>query len=139
MNLIETTVNHDKIFFKIMMKMSRTELARWGEEMARKFLVNKNVQIIETNYRTSSGEVDIIGFENLELVFFEVKTRSSIRFGFPEDAVDGRKIEKIENVANDFLDEQQFDDVNWRIDTIAIIRNPNNGKYEIRWFKNVSE
>jgi putative endonuclease len=139
MNLIETTVNHDKIFFKIMMKMSRTELARWGEEMARKFLVNKNVQIIETNYRTSSGEVDIIGFENLELVFFEVKTRSSIRFGFPEDAVDERKIEKIENVANDFLDERPYDDVNWRIDTIAIIRNPNNGKYEIRWFKNVSE
>ena len=122
-----------------MMKMSRTELARWGEEIARKFLVNKNVQIVETNYRTSSGEVDIIGFENLELVFFEVKTRSSIRFGFPEDAVDGRKIEKIENVANDFLDERQYDDVNWRIDTIAIIRNPNNGKYEIRWFKNAGE
>ena len=122
-----------------MMKISRTELARWGEEMARKFLVNKNVQIIETNYRTSSGEVDIIGFENLELVFFEVKTRSSIRFGFPEDAVDERKIEKIENVANDFLDERPYDDVNWRIDTIAIIWNPNNGKYEIRWFKNVSE
>ena len=97
------------------------------------------MQIIETNYRTSSGEVDIIGFENLELVFFEVKTRSSIRFGFPEDAVDERKIEKIENVANDFLDERPYDDVNWRIDTIAIIRNPNNGKYEIRWFNNVSE
>ncbi len=122
-----------------MSKMNRTELARWGEETARNFLIGRNVQIIENNYRTSSGEVDIIGFDEQDLVFFEVKTRSSIRFGFPEDAVDERKIEKIENVANDFLDERPIDDPNWRIDTIAIIRNPNNEKFEIRWFKNVAE
>ena len=121
-----------------MKKMSRTELAQWGEETARNFLRSRHVKIIENNFRTSSGEIDIIGFDAQDLVFFEVKTRSSLRFGFPEEAVNERKLEKIENVANDFLDVRPYEDLNWRIDTIAIIRNPNNEKFEIRWFKNVA-
>ncbi len=117
--------------------MNRQELARWGEEIAVQYLEIRGIQIVEKNFRTRSGEVDIIGFENDDLVFFEVKTRSSTKFGYPEEAVNSKKIEKIETVANEYLDNLSNTNLNWRIDTIAIIRNPHNLKYQIKWFKNV--
>lgn len=117
--------------------MKKQELAHWGEETAKKYLESRNVRLIQRNFRTQFGEIDLIGFENEDLVFFEVKTRSSTRFGFPEEAVDFRKIEKIEIVANEFMDQQKLENQNWRIDTIAIIRNPSNGKFDIKWFRNV--
>lgn len=117
--------------------MNKTELADWGEAKARSFLEKRSVQILATNFRSSSGEVDIIGYDQDDLVFFEVKTRSSTSFGFPEEAVNSTKIQKIELVANDYMDLFQLENENWRIDTIAIIRNPFNGKFQIKWFKNV--
>lgn len=118
-------------------RISRTQLAKWGENTARKFLEDNQITILQMNYRTNLGEIDIIGKEQEDLVFFEVKTRSSQKFGFPEEAVDHRKIEKIECVANDFIEVNSLDETNWRIDTIAIIRNPYSGNFEIEWFKNV--
>lgn len=117
--------------------MNRVQLAKWGENIARIYLENQKIQILTINFRTRHGEIDIIGKENEDIVFIEVKTRSSKTFGFPEEAVDQRKIAKIELVANEYLDLNQMDDTNWRIDTIAIIRNPYNGKFELEWFKNV--
>lgn len=117
--------------------MNKQELAHWGEKIAQQYLEERGIRIVEKNYRTQFGEIDIIGFENEDLVFFEVKTRSSIKFGFPEEAVHSKKIEKIEIVANEYLDNLSPANLNWRIDTIAIIRNPQNLKYQIKWFKNV--
>ncbi|MBE0686035.1 MAG: YraN family protein, partial [Anaerolineaceae bacterium] len=76
--------------------MDKQTLARWGEETAHNYLVERGIRIVEKNYRTQSGEIDLIGFENDDLIFFEVKTRSSINFGYPEEAVNSKKIEKIE-------------------------------------------
>jgi len=134
MNLNRNQLNHDRIFNSI---MDKQELARWGEETAQKYLKERGIRIVEKNFRTQSGEIDIIGFENDDLIFFEVKTRSSKKFGYPEEAVNSIKIEKIEMVANEYLDNHAFDNLNWRIDTIAIIRNPFSQKYQIMWFKNV--
>jgi len=134
MNLNWNQFNHDRIFNSTMDKQT---LARWGEETAHNYLVERGIRIVEKNYRTQSGEIDLIGFENNDLIFFEVKTRSSINFGYPEEAVNSKKIEKIEMVANDYLDNLSSNNLNWRIDTIAIIRNPYNRKYQIKWFKNV--
>ncbi len=117
--------------------MDKQQLARWGEETAQNYLKERGIRIVEKNYRTQSGEIDIIGFENDDLIFFEVKTRSSIKFGYPEEAVSLKKIEKIEMVANEYLDNISSNNLNWRIDTIAIIRNPYTQKYQLKWFKNV--
>lgn len=134
MNLNWIEIIRDRIFNSM---MNKQELARWGEDLAQKYLSERGIQIIEKNFRTQYGEIDIIGFENDDLVFFEVKTRSSIKFGYPEEAVNSKKIEKIETVANEFLDTLTTSDLNWRIDAIAIIRNPHNLKYQIKWVKNV--
>ena len=126
----------DKIFL-IMERMTRQQLARWGEEIAKNYLEENQIKIIHSNFRTRDGEIDLIGKDNEDLVFFEVKTRSSTNFGFPEEAVNTKKIQKIELVANEYLDSLDGGDHNWRIDTIAIIRNPYDGKIKIDWFKNV--
>lgn len=117
--------------------MDKQELARWGEETAQNYLEVRGIRIVEKNYRTQYGEIDLIGFENDDLIFFEVKTRSSVKFGYPEDAVNSKKIEKIELVANEYLDNASSNNLNWRIDTIAIIRNPYTQRFQIKWFKNV--
>lgn len=117
--------------------MDKQQLAHWGEETAQKYLEEKGIRIVEKNYRTQSGEIDIIGYEKEDLVFFEVKARSSIKFGYPEEAVNSKKIEKIELVANEYLDSSASNNINWRIDIIAIIRNPYSQKYQLKWFKNV--
>lgn len=128
---------HDKIFRLIMTKMNRQELARWGEGKAKSFLEKSGIQIIHQNFRTRNGEIDLIGLDQDDLIFFEVKTRSSKEFGYPEDAVNSMKIGKIEVVANEFIDNYPTKNVNWRIDVVAIIRNPYNEYYDIKWFKDV--
>lgn len=117
--------------------MNRIQLARWGENIAREYLIAQGIAILQMNFRSKLGEIDIVGKENEDVVFFEVKTRSSKNFGYPEEAVNQKKINKIEVVANDFLDFNKLSDANWRIDTVAIIRNPFNGNFEIEWFKDV--
>ena len=138
MNLIgKICFNHDKIFELDMNKMNRQELARWGEGKAKSFLEKSGIRIIHQNFRTKNGEIDLIGLDKDDLIFFEVKTRSSKEFGYPEDAVNFPKIEKIEVVANEFIDDFPTKNVNWRIDVVAIIRNPYNEYYDIKWFKDV--
>lgn len=125
------------IQFFNMEKNNRIQLAKWGENIARQYLETQQITILQMNFRSKLGEIDIIGKEKEDIVFFEVKTRSSKNFGYPEEAVNQKKINKIETVANDYLDLKKLTNINWRIDTIAIIRNPYNGNFEIEWFKDV--
>ena len=50
--------------------MNKQELAHWGEKIAQQYLEERGIRIVEKNYRTQFGEIDIIGFENEDLVFF---------------------------------------------------------------------
>lgn len=66
-----------------------------GERLASDFLLQKNYKIIERNFHSHFGEIDIIATIDNTLVFVEVKTRTNIRFGLPVEAVTKRKIENI--------------------------------------------
>lgn len=121
------------------MYYSRRVLAQWGESKAEKFLQSQGINILAKNYRKSSGEIDLIGRDSDEiLVFFEVKTRQSTLFGFPEEAVGPTKIGKITSTAWLYISEHYEIEPMWRIDIIGIIRNPKNDQFEIQWIKNVS-
>ncbi len=118
---------------------TKSQLAHWGEALAKKFLEEKGILIRECNYRTVSGEIDLIGIKDDRFIFFEVKTRQSVNYGFPEEAVDLKKLEHIETVIWDFFESNDIPDCDWQIDVISIIRNPGTSKYEIEWFENVLE
>ena len=79
------------------------EIGNLGESLAEEYLKEKGWKILSTNYCAKGGEIDIIGYKRKQLVFFEVKTRSSENYGTPAQAVDRRKINCIRAAASDFL------------------------------------
>lgn len=74
-------------------------LGKEGENIAEEFFRRKGFKILEKNYRTVFGEIDIIAKDKDVLVFIEVKARTDSAFGHPFEAVDRRKREKIRKVA----------------------------------------
>jgi putative endonuclease len=118
---------------------SKSQLAHWGEALAKSYLEDKGILIRDCNYRTNSGEIDLIGIQDERFIFFEVKTRQSVNYGFPEEAVDIKKLEHIETVIWDYFETNDIIDCDWQIDVISILRNPGTNKYEIEWFENVLE
>lgn len=116
-------------------KITICELGKIGEGIASDYLVNQQVKIIGRNIRTNYGEIDIIGEKNGVVIFFEVKTRRSEKFGYPEDAVNKRKQEHMVNSAMEYI-QTHFDvEIAWRIDVIAVMIGKDDS-INIDWFDN---
>ena len=67
------------------------ELGKLGESLAAEFLERKGYHILEKNWRSGRAEIDLIAYVDQQLIFVEVKTRSSTNFGFPEEFVTDAK------------------------------------------------
>lgn len=100
--------------------MNNKEKGRLGEDIASKYIISKGGKIIEQNYRTKVGEVDLIVRINGELVFVEVKSRSNVHYGYPSEAVNDKKKRKIINVAKYYILDNELTDVSIRFDVIEI-------------------
>ncbi|MBR5614478.1 MAG: YraN family protein [Clostridia bacterium] len=90
-----------------------------GEDAAVAFLKSKKYKIIERNYKNKIGEIDIIAKTGEDLVFVEVKTRSSEKFGTPAEAVTYYKKQKIVNAAKWYIS-QNSTELNIRFDIIEV-------------------
>lgn len=66
-----------------------------GENMAVEYLISKGYKILDRNYRTKIGEIDAIAIISGILVFVEVKSRTNINYGYPCEAVNWKKQDKI--------------------------------------------
>ena len=96
-------------------------MGRAGEKRAVKFLKAKGFTILETNYTTHFGEIDIIAKDQTEeVVFVEVKTRTGHEYGNPSEAVTQKKIEKYYRVATEYLQREKLLDSPCRFDVIEI-------------------
>src|SRR5947199_9157793 len=85
----------------------RPELGRRGEQLAAEHLVRRGFEIVERNYRTRWGELDIVAFDGRTLVFCEVKTRRTSANGVhPLDAVGSRKRSRVRKMAASWLIER---------------------------------
>ena len=73
------------------------------EKLAVEYLKENNIEILAMNYRSKRGEIDIIGKDGDYYVFVEVKYRSSITYGYPEEAVTYSKQRTIRSVATYFM------------------------------------
>ncbi len=103
--------------------MRKTDLGRWGEKQAVRHLQNKGYEILEQNFRCRLGEVDIVASRNGTLCFVEVKTRTSLDFGLPCQAVGHRKQEHIRRVAQVYVQRNpKFDHCDLRLDVIEVLR-----------------
>jgi putative endonuclease len=78
-------------------------LGQRGEVLAVRYLKNRGYRIIEQNFKTPIGEIDIIAYDGETLVFIEVKTRESMAYGRPFESVHYHKRRKIASVASLYL------------------------------------
>ena len=102
-----------------------------SENLAVWYLKKNGYKILEQNYRNRMGEIDIIAKEKKTLVFVEVKSRRSIRYGSPKWAVTPKKQRKISMVALYYLKTTKQSDAKARFDVVAITSNRDEPRIEI--------
>ena len=103
--------------------MNRRELGSYGEQLANTYLKRQGYDIIETNWRCPLGELDIITRKDDVLVFVEVRTRRAAADTALESVVP-LKQKRLQNLVYTYLSEHDLDDVQWRIDVIAVAVSP---------------
>ena len=86
-----------------MTKVDNITKGKFGEKLALKHLKKLKYKILEVNYTNKIGEIDIIAKDKETIVFIEVKTRSSCKFGFPKESITYSKINKIKTTAISYL------------------------------------
>ncbi len=115
----------------------KKRLGGWGETIAAEYLAGNGYVILERNFRTQYGEIDIVALDKEILVFVEVKTRTSRKFGYPEEAISPKKREHLLASAQAYLQTHQEMERDWRIDVLAIERIDRNSLPEITQFENI--
>lgn len=102
------------------MSDTRKELGEKGEKAAQMFLSDRGMEILETNWKCSYGEVDIIARDENAIVFCEVKTRRTTSAGIPEEAITQKKREKYIRMARLYLSRNDVAHQELRFDVIGI-------------------
>src|SRR5690606_13855522 len=107
---------------------AHNDTGNWGEAKAAQFLIQNGFEIIEKNFRSRHAEIDLIVKKGKMLIFIEVKTRSGVAFGMPEEFVNVAQARNIMRAAENYIfDTDWFFDVRFDIISILIFTN---GKIE---------
>ena len=100
--------------------MDRRELGQRGESAAVVYLQRIGFTVLETNWRTRAGEIDIVASDGECLVLIEVKTRRTISKGSPEDAVSPAKQRKLGKLAAAYVQRMEREPAEIRFDVVTI-------------------
>ena len=100
---------------------ARRALGARGEDAAAAWYTAAGYEIVARNWRCRDGELDLVVRRGRTLVFCEVKTRSSDRFGFPAEAVTRAKRTRIRHLAARWLDEASVHPREIRFDVVAVL------------------
>lgn len=92
-----------------------------GEDLAEKYLVEKDYYILARNYHSRFGEIDIIASDGKSLVFVEVKTRTQNQFGTAMEAITKGKIDKMIKTSQFYLSQRNLHGQSYRFDAIEVI------------------
>ena len=101
-------------------KMYKKNLGEKGEEISIDFLRGKGYKILKRNYRFGHKEIDVVAKDKNTIVFVEVKTGRSKKFGEPFEKVDLNKQKKLIQVAKAFIQENEIEDCDFRFDVISV-------------------
>lgn len=102
------------------MTQRKDQLGRRGEALAEAFLKRKGYKILEKNWKGKTGEIDIIAQDKKTVVFVEVKTRATEKFGAPVEAVDNHKQKHIVNVAKEYIQQNKLSKTPIRFDVVSV-------------------
>lgn len=139
--MLRKPFNTESASEKIKMKDLNYQKGKKGEEIAKNYLIRKGYQILKENFRTRLGEIDIIAHKRETLIFTEVKLKIGEDKGTPEEMINLKKINKIQQIAEIFL--QNYPEIAekfsfYRIDTICIVLNSDKSIKRINHWKNIT-
>jgi putative endonuclease len=118
------------------MSSIRIKTGKEGESKAVAFLKRRGYKIVETNFTCRFGELDIIAKDKKVLVFIEVKTRSNLNFGYPEEAINSRKKKNLLKLAEFYLQTKDLHEIDYyRFDAVSIWKEGSKEKIEL--FKDI--
>jgi putative endonuclease len=118
-----------------MRPLNKREIGKQAEQQACLFLQNKGFQLLEQNYHSRFGEIDLIMRDRDDIVFVEVRSRSCMEYGHPLESIDRRKQQKLINTAVLFLQKKGWlYKVTGRFDIITM--QFLSGKWQLDWIKN---
>jgi putative endonuclease len=103
---------------------AHNELGKLGEDLAVEYLRKDGYEILETNWTFQKAEIDIIAMKEGILAVIEVKTRSSLEFGLPQDFVKPKKIQLLVKAIDAYVIERDLD-IEVRFDIIAVHKENN--------------
>lgn len=99
---------------------TNVQKGRLGEKLAREYLMENKYQIIESNFRNKIGEIDIIASKEEKIIFIEVKSRTSLIYGYPYEAVNYKKQRKIINTSISYIKYKNLRKKQIRYDIIEV-------------------
>ncbi len=114
----------------------RIDIGKWGEDCACQFLTARGLKLTASNVRTPYGEIDLVMDSEGLTVFVEVKTRSNMVSGYPEESVTEDKLDRMSECALWFMDFHNKNNDPWRVDVVAVIGHPKKATPQIEWFQN---
>ncbi len=106
------------------MTQAKDAVGAYGERVALAHLVEQGMVMLDRNWRCRTGEIDIILRDGSDLVFCEVKTRRSDRFGTPAEAVDPRKVRRLRRLAAQWLAQAGLRAPTVRFDVVSVVPQP---------------
>ena len=118
------------------MKKFNLKTGKIGEEIAKNYLIKKGYKIIEQNYKTKYGEIDLICEKDREIIIVEVRAKKGNNFGTPEDSLDKRKINKIFFNAKTYISFEK-EQKPYKVDAICIILKNNNEIESLNHYQNI--
>ena len=116
--------------------MKRRNTGILGEKLAKDFLRKRGYRIKETNYRCPEGEIDIVAKHKDYLVFIEVRTKTSLEFGSPEESITPTKMGRLRAVASHYRQTHNDLPPLWRIDVVAVELNQEGKLWRIELIAN---
>ena len=121
----------------VMQTKNNQRTGAYGEEVVTQYLTAKNAEIIERNWRVREGEIDIIALQPSGVfAFIEVKTRSSLAFGHPFEAINRDKAHRMQRLALGWLATHGCLGCEYQIDVAAVLIAPD-GSHSIEYRANL--
>ena len=95
-------------------------IGKHGEKLTKKYLEDRGYEILDENFVSRFGEIDIIAVYQKILVFVEVKSRTNLNFGYLMEFVDRRKQDKIIKTAQIYIESKKFENIQCRFDVCEV-------------------
>jgi putative endonuclease len=111
-------------------------LGRHGEELAARHLTTLGMEVIDRNWRCDAGEIDLVLRDGRVLVICEVKTRTSLDYGTPLEAVDRRKADRLRRLGARWLRSHDCHPDDIRVDVVGVLA-PRGGAVEVEHVRGV--